>query len=182
VLTLVAMRLTRQPARRQRLGEFGMTAALVVAILSLGPAWLFLSVPTSIASADPAPAEAMPLSPQIETASSTDEALVLATRDEGAALQITTDESAPPVATNPPELAAKFSSGSFPWLTVFASSYGLGAVFLLGRWLLGYLGLLRLLRTAESAPVSIHRLFAAMATEACRPHLFVSRRVRVPLS
>src|SRR5262249_49245064 len=33
-----------------------------------------------------------------------------------------------------------------------------------------------------SAPVSIHRLFAAMATEACRPHLFVSRRVRVPLS
>jgi beta-lactamase regulating signal transducer with metallopeptidase domain len=182
LLTLVAMRLTRQPARRQRLGELGMTAALVVAMLSLAPAWLFLSVPAPVGSADPSPAGPLPVSPQIEGELRADDALVLATRDQEAALRITTDQPALPIATNPPELAPKFSSGSFTWLTVFATAYALGAVFLLGRWLLGYLGLLRLLRTAESAPVAVHRLFAAMATDACRPHLFVSRRVRVPLS
>src|ERR1700676_3601667 len=35
-----AVLLARQPARRQHLGEWGIIAALLVAILSLRPAWL----------------------------------------------------------------------------------------------------------------------------------------------
>src|SRR5205807_2021363 len=37
-------RRTRQPARRQRVGEWGLAAALVVALLSVGPSWLHLSL------------------------------------------------------------------------------------------------------------------------------------------
>src|SRR5947209_11974620 len=35
-----AVLLARQPARRQHLGEWGIIAALLVAVLSLRPAWL----------------------------------------------------------------------------------------------------------------------------------------------
>jgi hypothetical protein len=42
----VLMLLTRQPARRQRLGECGALAALLVALLCLAPAWLLVPVET----------------------------------------------------------------------------------------------------------------------------------------
>src|SRR5689334_12616067 len=41
------------PARRQRLGEWAMAAALLLALLSLAPAWLILRLP---APSDPTPA------------------------------------------------------------------------------------------------------------------------------
>jgi len=40
LLTWVLVRRTRQPARRQRLGEWGVGVALLLAILNLGPAWI----------------------------------------------------------------------------------------------------------------------------------------------
>src|SRR5437660_3648746 len=40
LLTWVLIKRTRQPARRQRLGEWGVVAALLLAVLNLGPAWL----------------------------------------------------------------------------------------------------------------------------------------------
>src|SRR6266478_6720958 len=43
LLTWVLIKRTRQPARRQRLGEWGVVAALLLAVLSLGPAWLPVS-------------------------------------------------------------------------------------------------------------------------------------------
>src|SRR6516164_7308123 len=43
-VTCLLMRWTKQPAKRQRLGDLGMTAALLVAVLSLaGPSWLVIS-------------------------------------------------------------------------------------------------------------------------------------------
>jgi beta-lactamase regulating signal transducer with metallopeptidase domain len=39
------VRHTRQPARQQRLGEWGVLAALLLTVLSLAPAWLVLRVP-----------------------------------------------------------------------------------------------------------------------------------------
>src|SRR5437763_1346495 len=49
---------TRAVARRQRLGEWSVTAALVLAALSLGPAWLPLSLPRPApADRDPSPAD-----------------------------------------------------------------------------------------------------------------------------
>src|SRR5438128_1890254 len=53
LLTWVLMRLTRQPARRQRLGEWGLAGALLVAGLSLAPAWIRLSI--GLSSPPPAP-------------------------------------------------------------------------------------------------------------------------------
>jgi hypothetical protein len=46
----------RQPALRQRLGEWGLASALLLAVLSLAPAWLLITVPVDPA-ANPAPAE-----------------------------------------------------------------------------------------------------------------------------
>src|SRR5438128_1632603 len=44
LVTCVLMRFTRQPARRQRLGDWGLSAALVVGLLSLvGPSWLVIA-------------------------------------------------------------------------------------------------------------------------------------------
>src|SRR5207249_5465792 len=42
LLTWVLIKRTRQPARRQRLGEWGVVAALVLAVLSLTPTWLHI--------------------------------------------------------------------------------------------------------------------------------------------
>src|SRR5437016_1663297 len=45
--TLFWMRLVRQPARRQRLGELGLAAALLSTIAALGPAWISLPLGSS---------------------------------------------------------------------------------------------------------------------------------------
>src|SRR5712692_3137983 len=57
LLTWVLIKRTRQPARRQRLGEWGVVAALLLAVLSLGPAWLPVSwLPaTRVAEGAPTP-------------------------------------------------------------------------------------------------------------------------------
>src|SRR4051812_36679655 len=49
---------TAQPARRQRLGEAGLGAALLLALLSLGPAWLAVPLPDPGPPAPPPPAAA----------------------------------------------------------------------------------------------------------------------------
>ena len=53
----------------------------------------------------------------------------------------------------------------------------LGAAFLVGRWLLGHVGLWRLLRGAGPAPERVVRLFGEMtAADRRPPRLLVSRR------
>ena len=54
LLVGVLMAVTRQPARRQRLGEWGVTAALIVAVLCLAPAWLLVPLPEEHSSKPPA--------------------------------------------------------------------------------------------------------------------------------
>src|SRR6266849_2992855 len=55
LLTWVLMKRTRQPARRQRLGEWGVAAAVLLAILNLGPGWLPISwLPAPTADMRPA--------------------------------------------------------------------------------------------------------------------------------
>ena len=43
---------TRQPARRLRVAEWAVIASLVLAVLSLGPAWLVVSTPTTVPRAE----------------------------------------------------------------------------------------------------------------------------------
>src|SRR5438876_292777 len=45
LLTWLAVRRVRQPARQQRLAECGVVASLVLAVLCLAPSWLVLPVP-----------------------------------------------------------------------------------------------------------------------------------------
>src|SRR5438445_12679544 len=40
LLVLAIVNRYRQPSRRQRIGEWGLAAAMVLAILSVGPSWL----------------------------------------------------------------------------------------------------------------------------------------------
>jgi beta-lactamase regulating signal transducer with metallopeptidase domain len=183
LLTLVAMRLTRQPARRQRLGEFGMTAALLLAILSLAPAWLLVDVPPA-AVPEPARASAPAARPSPSGESLDEGALAALPLPEQTPFQVAShvDLFEPPAPLSTPDVAPRPAFADIPWLALLGVAYGLGAALLLARGLIGYLGLWRLVRTAESAPVAVHRLFTAMTSESCRPHLFVSRRVRVPLS
>src|SRR5262249_41361841 len=50
---------TRQPARQQRLGEWGLAAAVLLTVLSLGPAWLVIPWKFHPESADPIPEAAL---------------------------------------------------------------------------------------------------------------------------
>src|SRR4051794_28959584 len=52
----------RQPARRQRLAEWTMAAALLLPVLSLGPAWLIIPLPVQ---APPTPVAASPEPPTL---------------------------------------------------------------------------------------------------------------------
>src|SRR5262245_23709279 len=62
LLTCALMARTGQPVRRQRLGEWGLAAALALAVLSLGPRWLTFAYPAP-APAPPADA-ADPIQPR----------------------------------------------------------------------------------------------------------------------
>jgi hypothetical protein len=75
--------------------------------------------------------------------------------------------------------APVFTARQLIWC--LATLYLGGAAILLGRWVLGYVALLRLLRHAEPAPARVLQLLNAMAGER-PPRLVVSRRLRMPLS
>jgi beta-lactamase regulating signal transducer with metallopeptidase domain len=180
LLALAVMRWTRQPARRQRLGEWGVAAALMAAGLSLAPAWLWVSVPTppEINSAPPATSVAEP-----GADTSHEEALFFAsTPAEPAATLAFTEPIAPQGPVESPAAASAPAAASFPWLTALLLPYGLGAFYILGRWLVGYAALWRLLRTAGPAPQTVARLFSAMTSGPRRPRLLIAPNLRVPLS
>jgi beta-lactamase regulating signal transducer with metallopeptidase domain len=63
LLAWFLMRRTRQPARQQRLGELGLAAALLLAVLGLGPAWLVVAVPVEETPAAPPPRTETPTPP-----------------------------------------------------------------------------------------------------------------------
>jgi tetratricopeptide (TPR) repeat protein len=180
LLTCLLIRRTRQPARRQRLGELGLAAALVLALLSLRPPWLVLPYPVP-AAPPPARAEAAPpVSP--------DDELVFAWLEPPAAPEgpaLAPPGPVPQAAVEPapaPESASpwwQFLLPLLPWLVV---AHAVGAALLLSRWLLGHWALARLLRGATPAPAEVARLFEAMAPARRRPRLLVARRLRVPLS
>lgn len=191
----------RQPARRQRLGEWGLAAALLAAVLSLGPSWLPVAIPLLNPAAGAAPApRARANEPAAEEAVS---AGVLAPSPQAAAphadeagdsapgraalppvpdllgLAVALTPDSPSLGETPPASADPSSPSWASWLL---AAYAFGAVVLLGRWLLGYVGLWRLLRGARPAPEEVVRLYEELAPGPWRPRLLVAPRVRVPLS
>jgi beta-lactamase regulating signal transducer with metallopeptidase domain len=177
LLAWALMRWTRQPARQQRLGECGLAAALLLAALSVGPAWLPVVLPlpepaaVSEASAGPVPA-AWDASPAALAPAGQAPTVALA-----APLSTTVTTPADPRLdpARPPALRARL-------LGALGLGYVLVALFLAARWLLGHLALWRLLREAEPAPGPLARLFAELTAGRRPPRLLVSRRLRVPFS
>jgi beta-lactamase regulating signal transducer with metallopeptidase domain len=211
LLAWALTRCTRQPARRQKLGEWGIAAALLLPLLSLAPAWLeiplaFLPSPTAAnrepvrapvhecatgEGVDAGPAAGSPEeAPGVEAVEGVagDEAdLPAPTAD---ALAPTEEPTLPAVAA--PSRPAPADTGSVAVAPTFSpavvaewlgAAYALGAVLLIGRWLLGHLALRHLVRAAVPAPEPVARLFAEMtAGLGRRPRLVVSPRLTVPVS
>jgi beta-lactamase regulating signal transducer with metallopeptidase domain len=183
LLTCLAMRWIKQPARRQRLGECGLTAALLVAVLSLiGPAWLVVAWNSPDA-----------------TEPSGDREFVLAANtardDDGdhvvlgpGLLPLPGDAPQPFPAVQDQPATSGMSLPAIDWTWMDAAMALVLAVFAVvaaglgGRLVLGYMALARLLRRSEKAPPDVCRLFAAMAAGRRWVRLLVSWRLLVPLS
>ncbi|HKI30508.1 MAG TPA: M56 family metallopeptidase [Gemmataceae bacterium] len=208
LLLLLAAALTRYagaPARRQRLGEWGVAAALLAVVLSFGPRWLTVSLapakspdPAPALSAPevpraPAPADPAPLPPPEAPPAAGGEPgfFIIPNMEPPAAPPAPVPEAkAPelpaPAAEAAPSTASPAAASWREWLPSLigwlGAAHAAGAVVLLGRWLLGHVGLWRLLRTAEPVPAEVAAVCRSLAGDGPLPRLLQSHRVRVPLS
>jgi beta-lactamase regulating signal transducer with metallopeptidase domain len=193
---------TRQPARRQRLSEWGVLAALLAALLSAGPAWLplrlhLLPEGSTIARS----AEDGPTPPSASTPPTLGGEAEANTREPTWADSLPALLFSEEIADSPnePVSVAPESEPGFSWANAWAvvsswfspdrlaialmTAYLLGAVFLIGRWLLGWLALNRFLRSCTPAPDPVAQDFAEMTRHLRRPpRLLVSQGLRVPVS
>jgi beta-lactamase regulating signal transducer with metallopeptidase domain len=185
----VAVALTRQPARRQRLGEWGILAALVLAALSLAPAWLPLPLPAA-----PAPAAGVLAVASVDRSLPSDDGVAPAVPvlppGEAPAFDNTPPAAVEAVARVPAEAVAPVPApvplpAAGPGVAageVLFGVYVAGAAFVLGRHLFGHFALARLLRRTRPAPPRVEALLAGLAAGRRRPRLRIADRVRVPFS
>lgn len=173
LLGCVLMRRTREPAVRQRVGEVAIIAALLVAVLRMGPAWISLpwpSLPTAQA-AEPFSATTMPaeLATYVLVSPQTD------LPDIGRWQQDA------PAASNV-QNAVEWT-GSLLLNVATAVYLSIVAAFLL-RWMLGQWSLARLRQTSMPASRHARGLFARMAGRRLwpRPRLGLSRRLALPIA
>jgi hypothetical protein len=185
----IAMRSLRQPVRRQRLGELGLAAALLLSVLSLAPSWLYIplevATPSEEIASDP-PSQSEPLAelPPVE-------------REESGAVAKSPEEKQPPIQAAPglekepssplsaeenqePAYARWFSPEFLPAFLVGAFAIGSGLVTC--RWLLGYLALWRLVRRAVRPPPAVAAVFASVCGPGRGLRLLVSHQLQVPIS
>ncbi len=193
------MRWTRQPARRQRLGEWGVLAALLAALLSGGPAWLplyllpsgspFAGFSRGESSSAPTPVVPAPGWDEV------DKADVPTWADSPPDIPLSEEAEARNVPSSQSPAHEPGFSWADAWAVVFTAFsldrliIGLMAVYLLvtllltGRWLWGWLSLNRFLRSCTPAPGPVAGLFAEMTRHLPRPpRLLLSARLRVPVS
>jgi beta-lactamase regulating signal transducer with metallopeptidase domain len=196
LVACAVMRFVRAPARRQRLGEWALLAALLLSVLSLGPSWIAIPLPsaqsTSLPTDEPASNASSPQAlPQAPEAGWPDGLVFLPPE----ALDAAQD---PPIGPQPaeqmePRMEAKTAAASptqslspgqlWNWIGIVSFGvYGIGALVLLGRWLVGQIGLRRILWGAEPAPLVVRRVFEELAGGSRTTRLLVSKRVQVPFS
>jgi beta-lactamase regulating signal transducer with metallopeptidase domain len=196
LLTWLAMRRLTAPAQRQRLGEWAMASALLLALLSIAPAWLIVPLPAGpAATAEPEPGAPVeePTPPQEFHALAEGPAIapapwvpvavlppenVVAEPDQPPAPERSREASEQPAVVEP----AQRASNAQRWIATALVMYGGGAVVMLGRWLLGYLALWRMLRRTEPVPPAIVELFVSLTMGCHCPRLLLSKRARVPFS
>jgi hypothetical protein len=148
LLALLLARFTRQPARRQRLCELGLAAALLATLVSLAPAWLVVGLPL----ARPAIAAAVEASSLPDSLWLTPKALALAVVPEA-----TFDVPPLPAPDAVGPVASRFSLTAVVGPIVLAL-YAAGVLLFLLRWLGGTLRLRRLLRQTQPAPPKVVEL------------------------
>jgi len=172
----LAMRRAPGPITRQRIGEWGILAALLVAVLKFTPAWWTIPDPRpqSVACACPAVAPAPP-----SEAPSVD----LAPRDELLA-DVPTAYAAPepePAAAPPAAACEPAAAGS--WFDALLLGYAGVAGLFSARWLAGQWALAHIVNRARPAPETVQSVFdeLATATGQSATRLLVSERVPVPL-
>lgn len=190
-LTWWLVRRTHEPARQQRLAEAGLLAALLVAVLSLAPAWLIVPLPGEWTAAR----ETSASGEQVTRGPEQTEVTPPPPADENWALlspPLAEPEVEPPTADTSASAPVEGPAAAHQPATVELSSvlawlsrglvivYAVVAVVLLLRWLFAWLALARLVATAEPAPAPAARLFETMA--GAGPRLLVSRNLRVPVS
>jgi hypothetical protein len=205
------MKRGRQPAWRQRFGEFGLLAALLVNVLALMPPWL--TVPLVHAGHNVANGveskNTLTLDARVDDESADQLQVVPVPDDDTFALfalpplwriddaLLTNSQPDLPVAADQTEPSVTDGPGSWvrsllgiarsddlvDWLRLGAlASLSIGAC-LLTRWLIGRLGLARLLRAAGPPPAAVARVFKEMSNRSgVSARLLVSRRLRTPIS
>ncbi len=184
LLAWLLMKRIAQPARRQRLAEWALLGALLLAGLSLAPSWLVLPLPW-LAESPPQPvavaaAPAEPV-PELPEAGAEIAVPVLAGEVPDPIPPQPAVEAQPPVApaVEVPSPASHSGWSVTHWLLCL---YAGCSLLLLGRWLLGHLALARLVRSAQPAPAGVRRLCLELCLSRRVPRLLVSPRVRVPFS
>jgi hypothetical protein len=196
LLTRLLMGLTRSPARRQRQGEWGVAAALVLAGLALAPAWLSLPLLPAPSPASPAAPVAKADDNRRDPPNSTAGAEAAPEAEWAWVPPALPEQPQPPAAPTPappgrsmraevePAPSAPDGAAGWTWdgvARIVLAAYALAGGLLLGRWLLGYVGLWWLLRRTEAVPPTLARLFADM-THGRRARLVLAPGVRVPFS
>lgn len=156
----------RQPARRTRWSEWGVLAAVALSLASLAPAWLVVSVPVEVAAPAPPPPTAVvaPAEPVVWV-------WVEELPAEAVVAPAVADPVAPP-APPPLDVPGLLASG-------LLLAYAAGAAYFALRWLVGVIGLARLLRSCRPVPAWVET-----AARALHPGVRVlcSPRVEVPFS
>jgi hypothetical protein len=204
LLLFVAWALSRrvaEPARRQRLGEWAVCAGLLAVGLGFGPRWLSIPLAPAqppeaapVAESAPPPAAADPVAPAPPDAQPEPDGwagFVTAPENEAPVSPMTPAPVAKVPEPRPAVAAAEVPPPPAPltwrdWLPSLlgwlAVAHAAGAVVLLGRWLVGHVGLWRLLRTTEPVPPQVDATCRLLLGGRCLPRLLQSPRLRVPLS
>src|SRR5262245_58797109 len=181
--TWLGLRWARQPARQQRLGEWGLAAALLLTVLAVLPGWLNVPVPVHapVPAAPPTPATAGEEPAAPPDAPLAVLAWLLTWHETDAVAESPAPAGAAPLAADRPWSVnwGELLSSLPGWLVL---AYVAVVAGLLTRWLLGHFALWRLLRTAQPAPAEVARLFAEVAPASHRPRLLVSDRLPTPIS
>lgn len=176
LLCWYAQRCVRQPAHKQRLGEWGVVASLVVAFVSLFPSWLHIPVPgwkrqplATVSLPDPPTPQAFAQTEPWKLPVPQD--VLLEQIPQADSLLLPMQEAKTPLPSDQPWHAPR----------VVLTLYFLVVSILLGRWLLANAALWWLLRRRRPIPRAVHELFTEMSWPT-RSRLIVTDRVQVPFS
>jgi beta-lactamase regulating signal transducer with metallopeptidase domain len=187
------------PALRQRLGEWAIAAALLLALLSVAPAWLIVPLPAEVVATEAPPPPVVTTSSSVPppegAPSEASEPVPLIVPGlfavEPAAMDLGEIPASPVPAAASREGPTQATAGRTPandeasairWLPAAILLYLACAALLLARWLLGHLVLWRLLRRREIVPPAVADLFQSMTASCQRARLVLSRRAHVPFS